>query len=129
MSLLDECIDALGEKAIVLPEKEEIMNEFDHSFPITKWGRIDWTKVKRQFTISTVEDLLSFLKAYHIKLDHTVYILWDEGSLPIIQSELGKILEAIDDVTAVSFDTWIFSSSPKFVIEIFHDGEIKIGLK
>jgi hypothetical protein len=27
MRLLDECIDVLGEKAIVLPEKEEIMNE------------------------------------------------------------------------------------------------------
>ncbi|WP_420196687.1 hypothetical protein [Caldibacillus thermoamylovorans] len=39
-----------------------------------------------------------------------VYVIWDEGTLPIIQSTLYKVFEVIDDVTAVSFDTWIFFS-------------------
>ncbi|MFB6469029.1 hypothetical protein ACE38V_19945 [Cytobacillus sp. Hz8] len=36
---------------------------------------------------------------------------------------------AIDDVAAVSFDTWIFLLFPGYVIEIFHDGEVRVGLK
>ena len=37
------------------------------------------------------------------------------------------IFKVIDDVTAVSFDTWIFSPSTGYVIEIFHDGEVRVG--
>ncbi|MEL4027149.1 hypothetical protein NST89_00625 [Caldifermentibacillus hisashii] len=58
-----------------------------------------------------------------------VYVIWDEGTLPIIQSTLYKVFEVIDDVTAVSFDTWIFSPTLGYVIEIFHDGEVRVGLK
>jgi hypothetical protein len=58
-----------------------------------------------------------------------IYVIWHEGTLPVIQSNLGKVLEVIDDITAVSFDTWIFSSSSGYVIEIFHDGEVRVGIK
>ncbi|WP_308728038.1 hypothetical protein [Bacillus sp. MYb209] len=51
-----------------------------------------------------------------------VYIIWDEASLPIIKTNLHQILQVIDDVTAVSFDTWIYSQDVGYVIEYYHEG-------
>jgi hypothetical protein len=47
MTLLDECIEALGEDAEILTdsEKEKILDTLESSFPFTEWGRIDWDKV------------------------------------------------------------------------------------
>lgn len=79
--------------------------------------------------MNTVDEIISFLDQNMNEYSNAVYIIWDEGTLPIIQSTLDKVFEVIDDVTAVSFDTWIFSSSTGYVIEIFHDGEVRVGLK
>jgi hypothetical protein len=38
-------------------------------------------------------------------------------------------IEVIDDVTAVSFDTWIFSLASGYVIEIYHEGEVWVGIR
>jgi hypothetical protein len=59
--------------------------------------------------------------------NNAVYIIWDEATLPIIRCELFKVIDIIDYITSVSFDTWIFSIDEDFVIEIFHDGKIQIG--
>ncbi|WP_418655553.1 CDI toxin immunity protein [Bacillus nitratireducens] len=37
-----------------------------------------------------------------------VYLIWNEGKLPIGKTDLDKVFEVIDDVNAVSFDTWIY---------------------
>ncbi|WP_445207590.1 CDI toxin immunity protein [Bacillus cereus] len=37
-----------------------------------------------------------------------VYLIWDEGKLPISKTDLDKVFEVIDDVNAVSIDTWIY---------------------
>lgn len=131
MSLLDECIEALGENVEILldKKKEKILSDFESSFPFTEWGRIEWEKVGYHAEVNTVDEIGSFLNQNIDKYNDVIYIIWDEGTLPIIQSDLDKILEVIDDVTAVSFDTWIFSPYSGFIIEIFHDGEVRIGLK
>lgn len=46
----------------------------------------------------------------------------------MIESDLYTVIEVIDDVTAVSFDTWLFSPNEGVVIEFHHDGEIIIGI-
>lgn len=79
--------------------------------------------------MDTIDEIRSFLDQKLNEYSDIIYVIWDEGTLPIIQSTLDKVFEAIDDVTAVSFDTWIFSPSSGYVIEIFHDGEVKVGLK
>ncbi len=56
-----------------------------------------------------------------------VYIIWDEVNLPIIKTDLFSVIDVIYDVTAVSFDTWLFSVDEKSIIEFYHEGEIKIG--
>ncbi|PLR79591.1 hypothetical protein CVD25_22430 [Bacillus canaveralius] len=131
MSLLDECIEALGENVHILSEtdREKVIRDFESSFPFTEWGRIEWENVTYHADVSTVDEIISFLNQNIDEYSNVIYVIWDEGTLPIIQSDLDKVLEVIDDVTAVSFDTWIFSPYSGYVIEIFHDGEVKIGLK
>jgi len=131
MSLYDECIEALGEDVHVFSDnnREEILKDFESSFPFTEWGRIDWGKVYNHAEVNTVDQIVSFLDQHMEKSSNVVYVIWDEGALPIVQSTLDKVLAVIDDVTAVSFDTWIFSPSSGYVIEIFHDGEVRIGIK
>ncbi|WP_237071922.1 hypothetical protein [Priestia flexa] len=79
--------------------------------------------------VNTVDEIISFLDQNANEYSNVVYVIWDEGTLPIIQTTLDKVLKDIDDVTAVSFDTWIFSPSTGYVIEIFHDGEVRVGFK
>lgn len=92
-------------------------------------GRIEWEKVSNHAEVNTIDEIISFLDQNVNEYSNVVYVIWDEGSLPIIQTTLDKVFKVIDDVTAVSFDTWVFSPSSGFVIEIFHDGEVRIGLK
>lgn len=131
MILLDECIEALGEGARVLYDNDrvQILSNLDKSFPFSDYSQIEWEKVSAYAEVDTIDEIRSFLDQKLNEYSDIVYVIWDEGTLPIIQSTLDKVFEAIDDVTAVSFDTWIFSPSSGYVIEIFHDGEVKVGLK
>lgn len=129
MSLLRECIDALnGEANVIVKEAIQVKKELKSKFPFNDWGRINWDKVKHQKNINTINEIRIYLNKVLGNYTNDVYILWDEGSLPVIESNLEKVFEVIDDVTAVSFDTWIISSTSSFVIEIFHDGEVIIGV-
>lgn len=130
MSLLDECIEALGKDIHVFygNNREGILSNFESAFPF-KWGRIEWGKLENYARVNTVDEIYSFLDEKIDEYSNVVYIIWDEGTLPIIQSTLDKVFNVIDDITAVSFDTWIFSPSTGYVIEIFHDGEVRVGFK
>lgn len=131
MSLYEECIEALGAHVYRLSNREAacVIKGFESSFRFTNWGRIKWENVTNKDEIYTVDDIYSFLNEKFDEYSGIVYVIWDEATLPVIQSDLNKIVAVIDDVTAVSFDTWIFSPSAGYVIELFHDGEVKIGLK
>lgn len=133
VSLLDECIVALGENSSILNNNEgnKIFDSFQEEWPITSWGRIDWEKIENKIVIDSIvnikRDLESFLSLK--SLEHSIYILWDEGTLPVLKASLTKTLDVIDDVTAVSFDTWFYCPSLDYVIEFYHEGEITIGKK
>ncbi|MDY7224204.1 hypothetical protein P4637_09435 [Halalkalibacterium halodurans] len=130
MSLFDECIEALGEDVQVFSDnnREQILSNFESSFPF-KWGRIEWENVSNYAEVNTIDEIIYFIDQNVDEYSNVVYVIWDEGTLPIIKSTLDKIFKVIDDVTAVSFDTWIFCPSTGYVIEIFHDGEVKVGFK
>ncbi|ENH97022.1 hypothetical protein J416_07497 [Gracilibacillus halophilus YIM-C55.5] len=131
MSLINECIEALGEDVHVFSDnnREEILRKFESYFPFSEWGRIEWENVSNHAEVNTVDEIISFLHQNTEEYSDIVYIIWDEGSLPIIRSTLDKVFKVIDDVTPVSFDTWMFSPYAGYVIEIFHDGEVRVGLK
>lgn len=46
--------------------------------------------------------------------------------MPVVKAKLACIFDAIDDVLAVSFDTWIFSSTINRVVEFHHEGETRV---
>ena len=130
MSLFDECIEAFnGFVQVVSGEKRELIaKEFERCFPISEWGRIEWERASAYSTVTTFEEIRSFLNQRKHPYNENIYVIWDEQTLPILQSTLDHVFKVIDDVTAVSFDTWIFSPSSQYVIEILHDGEVRVGI-
>lgn len=125
MTLLEECLGLLGKKIEVLSKEETdtIFESMLKIFPTTPWGRIDWNEVnhKRLSSISEIKKYISEKKE--------VYILWDEASLPSIKTSISNLLSHIDNILAVSFDTWLYFPDDKCVIEFYHEGEITFGCK
>ncbi|WP_139691757.1 CDI toxin immunity protein [Sporolactobacillus terrae] len=130
MSLFDECIETLHGDASLLTDqnKDKVLKALESYFPFTEWGRIDWEKVHCHAEVTTTEEIVSFLDEHTSQHNYAIYIIWNEEALPILQSDLEQVLKSIDDVIAVSFDTWLFSPSSGFVIEIFHDGIVRVGI-
>lgn len=125
MTLLEECLIALGENVSVLsPERTtEVFDNLTKTFPISQWGRIDWEKIKHVIRPSSKK----YIKTYITPTESEVYILWDEASLPAIKTNLNSVLDVIDNVSIVSFDTWIYNPTDGYVIEFYHENEITIG--
>lgn len=120
MTLYEECISKLGTKASILTEEltNKIIDSLQEVFPFTFYGRIDWEKVKRKETKFDTADR---------KLEaEEVYILWDNAMYPALRSDFNSIIQNVQYVTRVSFDTWIYAPS-KYVIEFYHEEEITIG--
>lgn len=133
MSLLDECILVLGESHMILDEVagNNIFDLFQKDWPFTSWGRIDWEKVSQKISISSADDAENKLSTLlsSAGLNTPIYILWDESSLPVIKADLKLILSSIDDVTAVSFDTWLYSPSVGYVVEFYHESQVTLGIQ
>lgn len=125
MTLYEECLEELkGNYTIVSDnEKNKILNNLYDKFPFNDWGRINWDKVIKKERINNIVDIKEKILNNSIE----VYVIWDQVDLPIIKSDLCSVLNVIYDVTAVSFDTWLFSVDEEYVIEFYHDGEIMIG--
>lgn len=124
MTLYEECLQALGDTYRVLSEEEtkKLFNSLEQEYPFTIGGRIKWESVQVNVTFDPIE-LENKVNNYS---EQTVFILWDNSIFKAVQTKLNRVLEVIDDVTAVSFDTWLYSPS-QFVIEFHHDGEIILG--
>ncbi|AYB38274.1 MULTISPECIES: CDI toxin immunity protein [Brevibacillus] len=121
MNLLDECIEALDNCYILNEdEKKQVENNFYSLVPLTNWGRIDWDKFDSKIEITQVEDILNLCN------ESNFYIIWSVND-PILKSNINDILNKIDDVTAVSFDTWLLSEDKKIIIEFYHEGEVTLG--
>ncbi|MBD3231577.1 hypothetical protein GF322_02830 [Candidatus Dependentiae bacterium] len=125
MTLFEKCLKALKNDLVILSEEEtkKVFDKMIHTFPITLWGRINWKNVKNFKKIVSINNIDQFINPGKKE----VYILWDEASLPAIKTDMKKLLNVIDDITAVSFDTWIYCPKDGWVIEFYHEGEITIG--
>ncbi len=137
MTLFEECLEVLGEDAKVLNEDNtaKIFTQFESCFPMVYiaesiWSRVDWSKITNKYTIDTdVCEILGILKSNHLDIKDDIMILWNEATLPVIEIKLNKMLENVDDVTAVGFDTWIYCPKNDYVIEFYHNGETIFGIK
>ena len=122
--LFQECKNVLNKCTILsLNESKEIFSRFENLYPILSSGSIDWKNFKGNLIkISNVLELST-----NINKSSKYYILWDKNNVPCILCDFNKILKNIDDVLAVSFNTWLLSMDYKEVIEFYHLGNITIG--
>lgn len=124
MTLLEECIEALGNDICIFngDEKLDIEDKFYNMVSLTTWGRINWDKFKSIGEVKGVEDLNI------IEGNKKYYIIWGDIEMPIVKSELVNILNNLDDVIAVSFDTWLLAEDESMVIEFYHESDVTIGM-
>jgi hypothetical protein len=84
---------------------------------LTKYGKIDISSY-RSHRILTLEDFL------HYNKKSECYVVYSDPEIPIIKTDLYAITANIDDILAVSFDTWIIFDDYSLIVEFFHDGVI-----
>lgn len=121
--LFTECIDMLhGCNIISLEETENLFEQMQKNFPMTTYGCINWNGVKESLILNDISDIRNICD-----INDAYYILWDQGGVPCVNCQLSIILENIDDVLAVSFDTWLLSKNTREVIEFYHEREITYG--
>lgn len=127
MKLIDECLFKLGDRAIILESEEQkiIEREFYRRFPMTSWGRIDWSKIELKQEVSTIQEI----SRLSLDLTTVIFIIWSDLSLPVLKLPLDVFFNHIDDILSVSFDTWLLFESLDMVIEIYHENKIMIGQK
>lgn len=115
MNLFEECISVLERYDIIKDSKQEEM--ILSNLKLNFYGKVDFSKYINPCNIKFDElQLLSDSGEY--------YVLWTDSTLPIIRCNINDILKNIDDVLAVSFDTWLISVDMKQIIEFYHEGII-----
>ena len=119
--LLSECKEALGAGGKILEqeEKDAVYRIFKEKVPFLPWG-IDWELFNTVYEVSEIDQIYEKCKSKEF------YIIW-WVKYPIIKSDIATIIKNIDDVCAVSPDTWLFSPDYDEVIEFHHDGKIRLG--
>lgn len=124
MTLLEECIEALGNNICILngDDKLAIEDKFYNMVQLTTWGRINWDRFKNIREVKGLADLNI------IEGNKKYYIIWGDIEMPIVKSELVNILNNLDDVIAVSFDTWLLAEDESMVIEFYHESDVTIGM-
>lgn len=121
--LLQECIGYTGAKILNHEEGNKILEEIQEKIPFTVYGRVDFDKFKFQNIIESISSIHEL-----ITISEEFYVMWDNVNLPCLKSELNSIIKFIDDVKAVSFDTWVVSLDYNTIIEFYHEGEITLGI-
>lgn len=129
--LFDECIEALGDKVIILDMKESdrIFDIFEKKLPIASPGRVDWDSIQNKKTIRWNTHIIPAIRnLLQRPFDERVYVLWNDGSVPVVVTELNLVVKFFNDVISVGPDTWLVNFEEGYVVEIFHDGEMNVGL-
>src|SRR5690554_4108906 len=122
-SLFDECLDSLLNRVHILNDDESdiLVKEFESSFKITAYGRVDWQNVTQKHFISDISEVLNLDNVANYD---EIFIIWDDASYPVIRAKFMDVLNSIEDVVSVSFDTWLYCADKKYVVEYYHEGQI-----
>ena len=115
MTLLDECLEALGEYSILDEKKAEHIISMLH---FNKFGRIKMGEYKsfREISVKDIE----------ILANESCYIVYSDVTVPKIKTTVENVLKNLDDVLAVSFDTWLILETKRIIIEFYHEGNITL---
>ncbi|OQA35363.1 MAG: hypothetical protein BWY54_00614 [Candidatus Dependentiae bacterium ADurb.Bin331] len=129
-TIFEECIEALGPDVFVLSKKEssEMWKIFKNKVPFTKGSRIDFNKVNNSISIDYLDEVIPTLsKILNAQIDTSVFILWNDASVPVIKTTIELAFEHFNDVISVSFETWFFNPDQNYVIEYYYFGEMNLG--
>jgi hypothetical protein len=129
MTLFEECIGVLGKHVSVIEKNMagKILSKFDEDFPISPWGRIDWELVREKQTITSFEYIIPAISGRKRDISTPVYVIGSDPTIPIMECKLDTLLEFFYDVEAVSPNSWFYSLSGGWVLEIYHDGSLTVG--
>jgi hypothetical protein len=131
-TLFKECVTSLGDNSLILSKKESahIFDLFEKEVPIYRGdSRIDWEKIEIKASLHMPNQLIPTLnQLYSYSIDDTVYVLWNNASLPVIQSNIKAILAHIDNVTCVGFETWLYNPWQQYIVEFYYLGDITVGI-
>ena len=103
---------------------------FEYMFPIHYFAsRIDWDHVPRHIYLRNLRQASCALKKLlQRNYDISLYILWSNAALPVVQSHLQFAVRHADSIYCVAPDAWLLHPGEGYVIEIFHEGEIVVGI-
>ncbi|MBY6915750.1 MULTISPECIES: hypothetical protein [Clostridium] len=120
--LLNECLEALENRYCELNKTltKNLFDLFYNKVPITWYGRVEWDNISIKYKIEKVDEIINIVN------NNEFYIIWGEG-LPILKTDIKTLINYIDYILAVEFDTWLFSIDYKEIIEFYHEGEIIVG--
>lgn len=118
--ILENCLNKLGNKAIVLNEVQtnELEQLLEQRISFGNHG-VDWSKYPNNIVLESIRDLSKRNQ------NDICFIMWDEGTLPIIKSSFDNIESNIEDIIKVAFDTWIVSANFDWLLEFHHSGNIR----
>ncbi len=123
MILLEECIDVLKKEKDFLEydelKSEELFETLQKNIKFTEYGKVDFEGIS-YIKANSLEEL----NLENIK----ILIFWDEMSLPVLQTNINSVIKYLDDVLAVSFQTWLVSLDFKYIIEYSYDSSISTNL-
>lgn len=130
MNLFEECMEALGIHAKTTPNPlaDKILSDFDAHFPLNGFGRIDWKKISKKIPVKSLRNTFEIITKEFGDTLGDVFIIGSDPTIPIITTKFDKIFEHIDDVEAMSPNTWLYCPAKGWIIELYHDGEITLGL-
>ncbi|MDE6707053.1 MAG: hypothetical protein K2K06_03335 [Oscillospiraceae bacterium] len=117
MTLFEECIAVLQKYSII--EDSNLKNKILSNLNFTFYGKLDF---------STYADChkVSLNKIRLLPSEREYYVVWNDCTVPIIKCNITELLNNIDDVLAVSFDTWLISVDMKQIIEFYHEGDVNL---
>lgn len=131
MTVLEECILNLGKNVKVLSQykSKKLFAQFEKNVPLLHisgsiLSRVNWKLIKNKVEILDYDILL---KNKYINSNNSIFVLWNEYGLPVIETILINVLNNLEDVTAVGFDTWLYCPEDHYVIEFHHSGDITLG--
>ncbi|MDM5335108.1 hypothetical protein QUF56_18075 [Ureibacillus composti] len=116
-------------------ERGNVKTELVESIPIIEWVSLDLEKMNNNFVIHNVssDKVLSFFKDKELYTENPVYLFLQDdlppfSTWPWVKMPLSTIIENIINLAAEdAYPQYVFSPSPKFVIEFIEPDLITIA--
>ena len=127
--LLAEFFGVVDAEILSFDEVKKNTELFGSIYPLTPWGKIDWSAIEIKEEINCIEEIIPILHAILMKpIDPEVYILCDDAMMPRIKANLGDIITHFLELQRISMHKFIFNTKQGYIIEVLFSGDVTIGL-